>query len=169
MLIGGHGEAGMGVAEAFAHDLGRCAGGDEQAGVGVAKVVDRVRGSPVGARCRSNSWLIDSPCTGRPAVLVNVGSARPTGCPSCSWRAMRGGARTTSAARSRSTQRRLVRVSLDGDFDRAAGDALPAAGHRQPMPGLVPVKRPESVWAAMYQPCTTPTGNSGEQQGTTGT
>ena len=38
-MVGGHGEAGVGVAESFGDDLDRCAGGDEQAGVGMAQVV----------------------------------------------------------------------------------------------------------------------------------
>ena len=40
VLVGGHGEAGVGMAESFGDDLDRCASGDEQAGVGVAQVVE---------------------------------------------------------------------------------------------------------------------------------
>ena len=40
VLVGGHGEAGEGVAESFGDNLDWCAGGDEQAGVGVAQVVE---------------------------------------------------------------------------------------------------------------------------------
>ena len=36
VLVGGHREAGVGVPESFGHDFDWCAGGDEQAGVGVA-------------------------------------------------------------------------------------------------------------------------------------
>ncbi|MFT7650123.1 MAG: hypothetical protein ACI8Y4_004888 [Candidatus Poriferisodalaceae bacterium] len=40
VLVGGHGEAGVGVAGAFGHDLDGDARGDEQGCVGVAEVVE---------------------------------------------------------------------------------------------------------------------------------
>ena len=40
VLVGGHGEAGMAVAESFGDDLDGRAGGDEEPGVGVAQVVE---------------------------------------------------------------------------------------------------------------------------------
>ena len=36
VLVGSHREAGVGVSESFGHDLDWCAGGNEQAGVGMA-------------------------------------------------------------------------------------------------------------------------------------
>ena len=39
-MVGGHGESGGGVPEAFGDDLDRCAGLEEQGGVGVAEVVE---------------------------------------------------------------------------------------------------------------------------------
>jgi len=44
VLAGGHGEAGVGVAEALGDDLDGDAGGDEQGGVSVAQVVEPDRG-----------------------------------------------------------------------------------------------------------------------------
>ena len=48
VLVGGHGEAGVGVAEAFGDNLDRCAGGDEQTGVGMAQIV-KANAGDVGA------------------------------------------------------------------------------------------------------------------------
>ena len=46
VLVGGHGEPRVGMTEALAHNLDRSTGGDEQAGVGVAKVVESDAGKP---------------------------------------------------------------------------------------------------------------------------
>jgi hypothetical protein len=43
VLVGGHGEAGVGVAESFGHDLDWCARSGEQRGVGVAQIVESDR------------------------------------------------------------------------------------------------------------------------------
>ena len=40
VLVGGHGEAGVGVTEAFGDDLDRDAGADEEGGVGVSQVME---------------------------------------------------------------------------------------------------------------------------------
>ncbi len=40
VLVGGHREAGVCVAESFGHDLDRCARSGDQGGVGVAQVVE---------------------------------------------------------------------------------------------------------------------------------
>lgn len=49
VLVGGHGEGGGGVSEAFGDDLDGDAGFEEQGGVGVAEVVQSDAGKPGGA------------------------------------------------------------------------------------------------------------------------
>ena len=124
-MVGGHGEAGVGMTEAFAHDLDRNTGGDEQAGVGVAKVVESDPGE-TGAGEVPVEQLADRLGVHRPACGVRehrVGE--PDGRPSCAWRRAPGGedrlgGRVEVDASS-------AGASLDRDFDRAAGDALAAA------------------------------------------
>ena len=56
MLAGGHGEAGVGVAEAFGDDLMGAPCSDEQRRVGVAKSVEAEAGHVGAADFRWNSW-----------------------------------------------------------------------------------------------------------------
>ena len=79
------------------------------ASVGVAQLEKRMRGMSVRARCRSKSWLIDSACSASPWVLVKIGSATSTRCPSRRW-CRRHSSSSCSVVGSRSMQRRLLRV-----------------------------------------------------------
>ena len=77
-MIGGHREAGVGVAESLGDNLDRCAGGDEQTGVRVAQVVEADAGE-VGAGQLPIKQLADRlGCTARPAVFVKIGSPSST-------------------------------------------------------------------------------------------
>jgi len=67
-LVGGHGEAGVGVAEAFGDDLDGDAGG-ETGGVGVAQVVESDRGY-VESGNLAGEELADCLGVQRPAVGV---------------------------------------------------------------------------------------------------
>jgi len=69
VLVGGHGEAVVGVTEAFGDDLDGDAGGDEQGGVGVAQVVEPDR-RHAGAGDLSGEELADRFRVDWPALRV---------------------------------------------------------------------------------------------------
>ena len=85
VLVGGHGEAGVGVAESFGADLDRDAGGDEQSGVGVAQVVEPDR-RQAGADDLSSEELADRFRVQRPRPSS---TDQPPGCADstsrCGW------------------------------------------------------------------------------------
>jgi hypothetical protein len=117
MLVGGHRETGVRMAEPFRDDFDRCAGRDEKAGMGVSEVV-KSDARHIGANdVAIESWVTDSGWMALPSVFVKIGSSSPVGCPWRCWRRFHR-ARTLLVVLSRSTDRRDVFVLHGTSIDR---------------------------------------------------